>query len=248
MFTELNPFLYISADCIRGRYFTTKCSCSKPQRHFLCKTPPPLIINDLYRFKRKKGSSLPYAWTHIVYGDELANKINYSPTHKLLFHFGCQGPDFYFFYRFWPWRKSKHGTILGDVFHTKECGPVLLELIKKAKASAVLQDYIAGFITHHILDRTTHAFIHYYAGYKKYKHQQLESILDTLIAEKLRGIQTWKTPLVPQIDVGKKLPEEVVDTLYETTTIFYPKESRSFPKKEYHQAYEDMKTFFYFHV
>lgn len=190
--------------------------------------------------------NLPYTWTHIIFGDEITKRVNRAPKNKTLYQLGCQGPDFFFFYRFWPWLESNRGTILGDLFHTVDCGPVLIDLIVKAKELTTIQDYVAGFITHHILDRTTHSYIHFYAGYEKYKHQQLESTLDTLIAKELRGINTWNTPVVPQIDVGNTLPNDIVETLYKLASTYYPAAAKKFTKMEYHQAYRDMKRFLTF--
>lgn len=201
---------------------------------------------SFFYFLQKEGEYMPYIWTHIVFGDEICKRVNKQPKEEKLYHFGCQGPDFYFFYRFWPWLQSKSGTRLGDLFHTQHCGEVLLTLIKKAKETPCIQDYIAGFITHHILDRTTHPYIHYHAGYKKYKHQHLESILDTLIAKELRTINTEKTPVVPYIDFGKNLPNEVATALTSVASEFYPDASKDFPQEEYHRAYRDMKAFFNF--
>lgn len=185
---------------------------------------------------------MPYAWTHILFGNHLIRQTQLpEPKNRPLFQLGCQGPDFFFFHRFWPWIKDKRGSVLGNLFHTRHCGPVLVDLIIAAKQVPSIRDYVAGFITHHILDRTTHPYIHYRAGYKKFKHQQLEVTIDTLVAKNLNNLEAWRSPLAPEIDVGYELPMELVEQMHQIACKHYPDAAQTFQPHEYSEAYHDMK-------
>lgn len=184
---------------------------------------------------------MPYAWTHILYGHTVIKK----PIQQVkLFQFACQGPDFLFFHRFWFRRKLNPVVELGDRFHNQSCGPALLHMVDQAKKRPELREYVLGFVTHHLLDRTIHPYIHYRAGYEKYKHQKLEVILDTILLKEQKGIETWKTPLAPEIDVGKELPQPIMDLLFQTAKTFYPDMMKSIEAKHFHQAYRDQKRAF----
>lgn len=187
---------------------------------------------------------MPYAWTHILFGKQLVKEnILSNPQQTRLFQLGCQGPDFFFFHRFWPWINDSRGEVLGNLFHTIDCGSVLVDCIVHAKEHPTIQDYMRGFITHHLLDRNTHPYIHYHAGYKKYKHQELEVILDTIIAKSIANLETWKTPLAPEIDVGPQLPDELVEVLEYVAKKYYV-EGKQFSPADYQQAYRDTKRAF----
>ncbi|MBA4492734.1 zinc dependent phospholipase C family protein [Paenactinomyces guangxiensis] len=185
---------------------------------------------------------MPYAWTHILFGNHVIKQANLpEPQNRPFFQLGCQGPDFLFFHRFWPWIKDDRVSRLGDLFHTCHCGPVLMDLIDAAKSVPTLQDYVAGFVTHHILDRTAHPYIHYRAGYQKFKHQRLEVAIDTLVAKNLKNIEVWRTSVVPEIDIGHELPPELAETLHQVSCKYYPEAAGELQPHEYSAAYRDMK-------
>ncbi len=184
---------------------------------------------------------MPFVWTHLLFGESVYKKAN-LPTLKNPKHFylGTQGPDFLFFYRFLPWQDGSQVNKLGSQMHRKNCGPFLLDLIQAANQKPSLREYTLGFITHHLLDRTTHPYIHYRAGFKKYRHQKLEVLIDTIVAKQLKGIETWCTPVYERINIGPHFPSEWVETLTTLTTKHYPEDVARFPKQAWNTAYRDM--------
>jgi hypothetical protein len=161
---------------------------------------------------------VPNIWTHILFCEEVIDAVNQpfltSPNESYL-KLGAQGPDPFFYYNFWPWIKKNPVQQIGNAIHTKQCGPFLMDLIISAKTkSKHVKAYVTGFITHHILDRNTHPFIHYHAGYEINNHQRYEIIIDTLLMETNHRIKTWKTQVYKEIDVGKNLDEETLDLLH----------------------------------
>ncbi|MBO2532977.1 hypothetical protein SAMN04488025_106130 [Planifilum fulgidum] len=184
---------------------------------------------------------MPYAWTHMIFGDTVLEKGGFPPPgDEKMFHLGCQGPDFLFFHRFWPWVKDDRVSRLGSAMHLRRCGPFLRDLIEEAKEKTSIRDAVTGFITHHILDRTTHPYIHYRAGYEGYNHQRMEVTIDTLVARKLAGIETWRTPLAPRIDMGPSLPEVWTDVFDRLARKHYPEETENIRREELNEAYRDM--------
>ncbi|WP_080874053.1 zinc dependent phospholipase C family protein [Oceanobacillus timonensis] len=186
---------------------------------------------------------MPNIWTHIFFAEDVCNSLSCdthrSPYKHTLF-LGAQGPDPFFYYRFWPWfSNQKTGQEIGNTLHTKECGPFLLHLITKAmKQADETKAYVMGFITHHLLDRHTHPYIHYRAGYQGSKHQKLETIIDTKWAFRTRKMELWKHPAYAEINVGTTLPASILHLLDESIRTFYP--GLSFQIQDIQIAYQDM--------
>ncbi|WP_193064759.1 zinc dependent phospholipase C family protein [Oceanobacillus oncorhynchi] len=188
---------------------------------------------------------MPNIWTHIFFAEDACNAlswdIHHSPSRHALF-LGAQGPDPFFYYRFWPWLSSqKTGQEIGNTLHTKECGPFLIYLIEQAQeGSDEVKAYVAGFITHHLLDRHTHPYIHYRAGYQGSKHQKLETLIDTKMALDTRKMELWKHPAYAEINVGDTLPISILYILDDAIRRFHPE--LSFQTKDIQIAYQDMIT------
>jgi hypothetical protein len=134
---------------------------------------------------------------------------------------------------------------LGDKMHRENCGPVLIDFFAKVRE---IQDraeqeqtmaYFLGFLTHHILDRNFHPYIHFKAGYRKWDHQRFEVIMDTLFMEKKKGLSTWKTPVWKELDAGSELPRQVVSILRQTAEAWYT-EAEDIPSGYWNAAYRDM--------
>ncbi|MGJ9459304.1 zinc dependent phospholipase C family protein [Oceanobacillus sp. CF4.6] len=187
---------------------------------------------------------MPNIWTHILFCEDVIDAVNrpypfsqYEPYMKL----GAQGPDPFFYYNFWPWIKDEPVHEVGMALHTKRCGEFLIDMIINSKEQcSEVKAYVTGFVTHHILDRNTHPYIHYRAGYEGSNHQKLEILIDTRMMEKYHKLKTWKSSVYKEIDVGKSLNKEVNILLAQTINKYYPELGSS--SSEYIQkAYRDMK-------
>ncbi|KGX86142.1 zinc dependent phospholipase C family protein [Pontibacillus marinus] len=188
---------------------------------------------------------MPNIWTHILFCEELIDSLeipqDFSDVKKYL-NLGAQGPDPFFYHNFWPWKSDQSVNQVGQVLHHDHCGPFLLDLIESAtQKSAHTRAYVAGFVTHHVLDRNTHPYIHFLAGYEKNNHQVLEVNIDTVMMERFRNLKTWKNPVNQQIDVGKTLNKEVVNVLDENIKEYFPQTHQSVPSTYIQEAYRDMK-------
>ncbi|MEW9675056.1 zinc dependent phospholipase C family protein [Lentibacillus sp. L22] len=187
---------------------------------------------------------MPNIWTHIAFCKDMVNAMNHPSrffTHEQYLNLGAQGPDPFFYYNFWPWIKDEPVHDIGTALHTKHCGDFLMDLItKSASLDPSIQAYVFGFVTHHILDRNAHPYIHYRAGYEGNDHQRLEVLIDTLMMQHKYRMQTWKVPVYNEIDVGRNLNPELVKLLYSIIQAHYPDinpQSSAYIQK----AYQDMK-------
>ncbi|ALX48723.1 zinc dependent phospholipase C family protein [Lentibacillus amyloliquefaciens] len=187
---------------------------------------------------------MPNIWTHILFCENVMDSVkdpNSYLQQEAYMKLGAQGPDPFFYYNFWPWINNESVTNIGLKLHTDKCGEFLLDMIEKASdMDSQTQAYVFGFTTHHILDRNTHPYIHYRAGYEGNKHQELEVLIDTLMMEKYHHLETWKANVSNEISVGPKLDKSVVDLLHQTIDAHYPESSMK--SNHYIQkAYRDMK-------
>ncbi|MFC7320157.1 zinc dependent phospholipase C family protein [Halobacillus campisalis] len=156
---------------------------------------------------------MPNIWTHILFAEDLCMKLEREDllaTSERSLYLGAQGPDPFFYYNFWP-KASDHGVPeAGMQLHTMNCGDFLIEMIERGKSRKHnSQAYILGFVSHHMLDRITHPYIHYKSGYEGNKHQALEVAIDTIMMEKHRRVITWLTPVHPYINLSDQTVEEI---------------------------------------
>ncbi|WP_121604851.1 zinc dependent phospholipase C family protein [Virgibacillus sp. Bac332] len=187
---------------------------------------------------------MPNIWTHILFCEDVADAVtqtylfsNYEAYMKL----GAQGPDPFFYYNFWPGMKKEHIQNIGNALHTRHCGDFLIDLLMEAgKMNAKAKAYVFGFVTHHILDRNTHPYIHYRAGYEENKHQKLEVLIDTIMMEKYHNLKTWKAPVYKEIDVGMSLDRNISLLLYNTIEKHFPELNRH-SSSYIHKSYRHMK-------
>ncbi|WP_431800288.1 zinc dependent phospholipase C family protein [Halobacillus andaensis] len=185
---------------------------------------------------------MPNIWTHILFAEDICMKIEIDEllaTSERFLYLGAQGPDPFFYYNFWPKLKDHGVNNLGLQLHKEECGRFLMDLIiQGASLKNHKQAYILGFVSHHILDRVTHPYIHYKAGYDGNKHQALEVAIDTIMLEKQRHVQTWKVPVAPLIRLTRRERKELSTLLEPTISKYYF--SRNLPKRFIEKSFKDL--------
>ncbi|WP_100011388.1 zinc dependent phospholipase C family protein [Lentibacillus sediminis] len=186
---------------------------------------------------------MPNSWTHVLFCEQVADTAGFPKNIvNTYMKLGAQGPDPFFYYNFWPWADGKAGDEVGMALHTRHCGDFLMSLISEAKQKDHrMKAYVMGFVTHHVLDRNTHPYIHYHAGYEGSNHQKLETIIDTLMLEKYRQLRTWKTPVYKEIDIGPGLDQEIEQLLHETMEQHYPGLNSIITHVLLQKAYKDMR-------
>ncbi|SES69145.1 Zinc dependent phospholipase C [Oceanobacillus limi] len=186
---------------------------------------------------------MPNIWTHMLFCEDVVDSIgkpNPFPANEKFMNLGAQGPDPFFYHNFWPWIKEDAVQEVGLKLHQEQCGSFLLDLITAAKSlNDHVRAYVFGFVTHHILDRNTHPYIHYRAGYEGNKHQKLEVIIDTIMMEKDKNLKTWKVPVYKEINVGSSLHDDIVHLLDKTIKRHY--NNVKLDETDINKAYQDMK-------
>jgi len=194
---------------------------------------------------------MPNVWAHSIYGEQLLDRLairdwlSGRPESAALFRFGCQGPDPLFYHRFYPWtsKASAASDRLGGRMHASRCGPFLRALVSGCAGLAPDDPrvvYALGFLAHHTLDRVAHKFVFAREGKRRRDHQRLESALDTLVAERFRGIDTSRVPVAPTLDAGRRLPAPVADLVERSIRATYPDVSEPTLDGLWQTSYRDM--------
>lgn len=191
---------------------------------------------------------MPNIWTHQIFGRQVLEQSGHSSlietkAQRNLFQMGCQGPDFLFYHHFLPWHQDKRMNRLGSAMHQTRCGPFLLDLIRWVSGRPIHSPgpvYVLGFVLHHVLDRNMHPYIFYKSGFKKWDHQRLEVIIDTLIARKYESLETWRTPVWKEIETGGRFPDDIADMLDSIAKLHYPEETAGISAEDWNQANRDM--------
>ncbi|MBM6616834.1 zinc dependent phospholipase C family protein [Bacillus suaedaesalsae] len=187
---------------------------------------------------------MPNVWTHILFGEKVAKAAGlevFARDYKPFYQLGTQGPDPFFYHNFFPWQ-SKPVGVIGSKIHYEKCGSFLSKMIQYGllNKDRKLQAYIAGFVTHHLLDRHTHPYINYRSGNEGNRHQRLEIIIDTLLMKRWKNIDTYKMQVHKEIYVGKTLYDPISHMLTELIEDTFPTEAREMPAGYVNQSYQHM--------
>ncbi|WP_054028541.1 zinc dependent phospholipase C family protein [Bacillus sp. FJAT-28004] len=194
---------------------------------------------------------MPNVWAHFIFGQLVLERLGESTLiesdeKKNIFNMGCQGPDFLFYHRFFPWQRSIALNRLGTEMHNRNCGPVLVEMLDSVVGRSACPNrpdssilYTLGFVLHHILDRNLHPYVFSKSGFRKWDHQRFEIMMDTLIARELWGIETWKTAVWKHIDMKGAFPPPIVDAFESIVAIYYEELAPLIKREDWNQAYRD---------
>lgn len=147
-----------------------------------------------------------------------------------LFRFGSQGPDIFFYHNFWPWRRKKSLSKLGNRLHVEKTGTFFIEsfnYLKTKKEEAgkgktkdndfqAIFAYLCGCICHFVLDRNAHPYIYRLAGFtfehgdekghNSYRHQKLEAAIDCLLWKKNRYKEAYLEPVHLSLKLSQDFP------------------------------------------
>ncbi|NBD26566.1 zinc dependent phospholipase C family protein [Paenibacillus glycinis] len=195
---------------------------------------------------------MPNVWTHMIFGQRCLQALGEEaliaqPERRRMFNMGCQGPDFLFYHHFLPWQKDRTINNLGSAMHERHCGPALMDMLEAvdhtpdsdpSKGAALV--YALGFLLHHLLDRVMHPYVFSRSGFRKWDHQRFEVMLDTLLVRKLLGVETWKTEVWREIDIGGDLPEPIVDAFEQIAAVHYPETAPHIRREQWGSAMRDM--------
>ncbi|GFN30977.1 zinc dependent phospholipase C family protein [Paenibacillus xylaniclasticus] len=196
---------------------------------------------------------MPNVWAHILFGHTIMERLeeqNWLSDDEMTkwFNLGCQGPDFLFYHRFLPWHKSSVMNQLGTEMHNRECGPVLLDLLDSVSGRQTDDEdryaaaYAIGFVLHHVLDRNMHPYVFSRSGFRKWDHQRFETAMDTIIASRLYGIDTWRTPVWKNIAPARPLPNVLLEAFENIAAVRYPELASEIKREYWQEALRDIAS------
>ena len=174
---------------------------------------------------------MPAQITHILIANKALENIfgssempSWLEKTNHLFNVGCQGPDLFYHNQITRPLAIEYGSLL----HRRDYGVFCSKTLKWIKEERVsnpnLLSYLAGFITHAIVDRVFHPFIMYVSFFSNHVnspipagkfHAFYERILDVLLLK----FFTAKTPM--EFDTSKLLT--ISDSVVETIIDLYSK-------------------------
>ncbi|WP_455382892.1 zinc dependent phospholipase C family protein [Salinispira pacifica] len=168
---------------------------------------------------------MPSHITHLVFAEESVSRF-YGPDsvltrrHGTLFALGAQGPDVFFHNQ----RTMPTGIRYGVLVHRHGYGKFLASMVSEARSTGADFDsaqaaFLAGYLTHAVLDRHTHPFINYFSGWvdpddnysTRYRsmHPFFERIVDLFVLSRFRGIDLNSYDFFSRVDCGVELPAEI---------------------------------------
>ena len=207
---------------------------------------------------------MPAHITHEIFAEkslELAFKTSHleqlAPYRRYVI-FGAQGPDLFLHNH----RTHPTGLIFGKLLHTYGYGTFTRHLARAArdKGSSIdseLGAYILGFITHAILDRTTHPYINYFSGWveagnpesvRYYNcHAFFERIIDVLVLKIVARGEIGTYDFFTHVDLGEEIPELLLSTMVHAIESTYPEyRGHQDNRKRVQNAYLDTRGFYKF--
>lgn len=187
---------------------------------------------------------MPSVWTHTLFCEELSNSMEDMMTfyqEEMYLNIGAQGPDPFFYHKFWQWKKTDEINKLGTALHLSVCSEFLLDLIISATDYRNhVKAFVFGFVSHHILDKIVNPYISSKADIERLPLQEMESIIDTLMMKKLRHLETWKAPIYKEINFSSKLDEEIINLLHEKILLHFPEWKSETSTSYIKESYRDM--------
>ncbi|HEC60966.1 MAG TPA: hypothetical protein ENI27_01790 [bacterium] len=212
---------------------------------------------------------MPSQISHMIFGEEVLLEALEEEGRAILeqngncFRFACQGPDFFYHNQ----RTRPFGLKYGVAVHREGYGRLVKNLVQEllrlrdrglpSRDDELLSAYILGFSTHAFLDRMTHPFIIYFAGWVKVGdpetqkyfrcHAYLERIIDVLLLKERRNTAIGTFTLLSLVDCGQQLPYLITKTLLKSLNIAYPKmRYKSRDRRRIDNAYIDTISFYSF--
>ena len=155
---------------------------------------------------------MPNIITHKIFAEEVLKQLEKQDIRSIIekhpqsYYIGSNGPDFLFFSHSKPWEAYKSHVLnhLGSRMHATHINAFYETALRCVKAQENIQiketmmAYLFGHLCHWALDKTTHPYIFYRTGNCKGKsagyHHRFESMMDTMMLEKYKGINIKEFP------------------------------------------------------
>lgn len=187
---------------------------------------------------------MPAAIAHYFHGKTVAKAL--SIPESAAFTLGCQGPDFLFCHRFFPWQKGEKIEYFGGFLHDTPPQELFarMQACVKEQDSPLLKEYMRGFLCHYALDRNCHPYVNSLANRlfeedstqtRGIFHNEIESALDTIILRQ----ETGKVPAEFRLQDTMAAPEELAAVLAPFYTALAKLYGKDIPEALFRQAMKD---------
>lgn len=207
---------------------------------------------------------MPAHITHQVFAEEALVKAlgrrgaEIMGQHKPFLILGAQGPDMFLHNH----RTEPKGLVFGKLLHTDSYGCFSRRLAERCPAAnddsaGARLAFLAGYVTHAVLDRITHPFINYFSGWVEpgnngseryaYCHPFLERIIDVFVLKLRKDISIVNYDFFSLVDCGEDPPSFIVSDLSYAVAGTYPEYSDDdTTRARITSAYQDTRSFYGF--
>lgn len=157
---------------------------------------------------------MSFIWTHIQFSEDVVDSMqkteDFSPYERHM-KLGTQMTNLI---NSFNKRAKKHGHLEDVNIHHSEYYDLLIKMIKEVKnKSKFVQAFVFGVITHYILEQKVRPYLVHLNKEVNFNNIKSESHIDTLIMKRTYNLETWKTPVFNEINVGLFIDKNIVNLL-----------------------------------
>lgn len=152
---------------------------------------------------------MPNIITHGLFAKTVYNEISNKKLKNTIrqypreFIIGSNGPDFFFFYKFFN-KEYAHIRNIGNRVHASKindfyrCAMKCIENEQDKEIKQAMISYLSGHLCHWALDSRAHPYVNYrtgaYTGISESWHHRFESMMDAMMLKKIKNetIKTFK--------------------------------------------------------
>lgn len=155
-------------------------------------------------------------WTHIQFSEDVIDSIQKTDDYSKYERYMKLGTQIKNLNDLLNSQSFKHDNLKGETVHSPESYHLLLKKIKSAKNKPKhVQAFIIGVITHYVLEQKVQPYIKQLNRKINCYEINAKAQIDTLIMKKTYKLNTWKTPVYNEINVGFFIDKFIVKLLSE---------------------------------
>ncbi len=177
---------------------------------------------------------MPSHITHGLSARLAAERAGLFVNHPSWFLLGSQGPDLFLHNQ-----RTRPGALLwGRSLHHRGFGDFVCAMEKHISSWDSREgNYVLGFMTHGILDRITHPYIHAgSAGRVRNLHAFFERLIDVEMSLRLEGRHPHDYSFLQEVTLGESAPESLVHLLARGAEQRFPSDRK---EQRIQHAYQD---------
>lgn len=205
---------------------------------------------------------MPSHVTHLLFAEDVAADTGLSSFaqggKRAFLVLGAQGPDIFYHNQ----RRKPSGLSYGSLIHRHDYGALCAEMAgwgweHDLEVDSWLGAWVAGFASHAILDRHTHPYINYFAGWVepgdphtnrfRSMHPFLERLIDVEVLRRLRKRHPVDIGFYSAVNCGVEPPPDWLDMMSGSLSATFSKAARDVDlRKRLTAAYLDTMGYYSF--